>query len=253
MTAPAPHARALDAAVRSADEDRWLASRFAPAEQRERLIALYAVNHEIAKTAESVSDRTVGAIRLAWWREAIAEIGAGKVRAHPAAEALAAAHRATALPLALFETILDARVRDFEPAPFASWMEQTAYIDATSGALMRLAVEACGGGASDVLIREAARAWGLCGLLRARRFWEARGRSPFPQEARDVAAAERLMRNTAIAAHGKARELSRRAGVTVFPALGYVTLTPRYLREGEAPTLFARQMRVLVASLRGRI
>ena len=60
--------------VRRTDEDRWLASRFAPADVRADLIALYALNYEVARTVEVVSQPTLGDIRLAWWREAIAEI-----------------------------------------------------------------------------------------------------------------------------------------------------------------------------------
>ncbi|MBK8544168.1 MAG: hypothetical protein IPL62_11845 [Caulobacteraceae bacterium] len=39
----------LDTLVRRVDEDRWLAARFAPPLVRERLIAIYAVNYEIAR------------------------------------------------------------------------------------------------------------------------------------------------------------------------------------------------------------
>ena len=69
-----PMDEALDDLVRRVDEDRWLASRFAPADVRARLIALYAVNYEIARTAEVVREPGVGDIRLAWWRDALAEI-----------------------------------------------------------------------------------------------------------------------------------------------------------------------------------
>ena len=54
----------LDADVRRHDEDRWLASRFAPADVRARLIAIYALNYEIARTAEVVSTPALVEIRL---------------------------------------------------------------------------------------------------------------------------------------------------------------------------------------------
>ena len=69
----------LDAEVRRVDEDRWLASRFAPAHVRARLIAIYALNAEIAKTADVVTQAPIGDIRLAWWRDAIAEVHADDI------------------------------------------------------------------------------------------------------------------------------------------------------------------------------
>ena len=68
--------------VRRQDRERYLTALFAPAERREDLFALYTFNHEVAKTAEVVSEAMVGRIRLQWWREAIAEIYDGRPRAH---------------------------------------------------------------------------------------------------------------------------------------------------------------------------
>ena len=70
----------LDALVRRVDEDRWLAARFAPRLVRERLTALYALNHEIARAAEGASNPTLGEMRLLWWRDAIAEIHSRRQR-----------------------------------------------------------------------------------------------------------------------------------------------------------------------------
>ena len=75
----------LDALVRRVDPDRWLASRFiADAEQRADVVALYALNYELAHVAETVREPLVGEIRLTWWREAIDAIFAGEPpRRHP--------------------------------------------------------------------------------------------------------------------------------------------------------------------------
>src|SRR5262249_35669215 len=87
---------ALAAGVRHADEDRGWASRFAPEDARKRLVALYALNHEIARTAETVRQAAIGDIRLQWWRDAAAEVFAGKiVRQHPVVQAFAEAHAET--------------------------------------------------------------------------------------------------------------------------------------------------------------
>src|SRR5215475_5076637 len=111
---------ALDAEVRRVDEDRWLASRFAPADVRARLIAIYALNHEIARTADVVTQAAIGDIRLQWWREALAEVFEGKpVRAHPVLAAIAQAHRETPLPRTALDTLIAARGRDLDASPFA--------------------------------------------------------------------------------------------------------------------------------------
>src|SRR5215470_10547966 len=99
----------LDAEVRRVDEDRWLASRFAPPNVRKRLVAIYALNHEIARTVDVVTQVAIGDIRLQWWREALAEVFDGKQpRAHPALAAIAQAHRETPLPREALDALIDA-------------------------------------------------------------------------------------------------------------------------------------------------
>src|SRR5688572_31872194 len=89
--------------VRRADYDRFLTVLFAPPAARERLFALYAFNHEIAKVRETVSEPMLGQIRLQWWREAIATIYEGKPRPHAVVDALAAAVAERGPPRAGFE------------------------------------------------------------------------------------------------------------------------------------------------------
>ena len=73
--------------VRRADEHRWLATRFLAPPLRDKVIALYALHHEIRRVPAAVSEPPLGEIRLQWWREAVAEIAAGeRRRAHPVVE-----------------------------------------------------------------------------------------------------------------------------------------------------------------------
>lgn len=242
---------ALDADIRRADEDRWLASRFAPAAARARLLALYAVNYEIARTGEVVREPAVGDIRLAWWREALtaALSGAGGSQ-HPAVQGFAQAARGAHFAAADIEALIEARARDFDAAPFSAWGDLEAYVDATAGGVMRLALAACNASAPEALVRHGARAWGLTGLLRAAPIWRARGRTVLPSgaDAHDLVARAR-------AAHGEARALARQAPSEAFPALGYVALVPAYLKaleQGRTETaLFGRQLRLIWASATG--
>jgi phytoene synthase len=243
--------------VRRVDEDRWLASRFAPRVVRERLAALYALNHEIARVAEAVSEATLGEMRLLWWREAVEEIFAGKAaRGHPALQAFAGVVRGCALPQGAFSALIEAREKDIAPAPFASWDDVEAYVDSSSGGLMRLACAVCSPEPPGAqLIEAAGRAWGYAGLARVEAHWRHRGRrlSPLAHEGAPTA----MLIERARAAHEEVRALGA-APSALIPALAHVALVPMYLRRIEraealeAP-LLARQWRLIGAAASGRL
>ena len=246
----------LNADVRRYDEDRWLASRFAPAEVRARLIAIYALNHEIARTAQVVSQPAIGDIRLAWWREALAEIANGKPpRAHPILQAYAATEQDARSVRHLWDLTLDARACDLDPAPFKVWADVEAYIDNTAGNVMRMALLACDDReTTPELVAMASRAWGYAGLMRAAAAWGASGRSVLPREGGTI----EEMRARATLAYGSAQSLAKRhLGAAGFPAVGYVALVPGYLRALDARRierpLLARQFKLIVAAATGRL
>ncbi len=171
------------ALVRAADYDRYLSVLFAPKEARAALFALYAFNYEVAKTAESVSEPTLGLIRLQWWRDAIAEIFEGKPRGHEVVQALFETITRLNLPRVLFDALIDAREEDLSPAPFATLPELAFYADRTSGHVMRLATRILGvGSALDAHARELGIAYALTGLLRALPFHTASERLMLPVE-----------------------------------------------------------------------
>jgi phytoene synthase len=231
----------ISESVRRVDEDRWLASRFAPADVRGDLIALYALNYEVARTAEIVSQPTLGDIRLAWWREAIAEIYEDRApRAHPVVDALAQSRKLW--PRQALEDLIGARARDLDATPFENEAAFSLYLDATAGQLIRLALIACGGEMPEAFITQAARAWGGLGFVRNRRT-SIVGVSKDDEVAR------------AVNAYAQARTYAVPADA--FPAIGYLALTPGYaaaLKIGGAvrPLLF-RQLKLVAASATGRL
>ena len=79
---------AIDKRILRADEDRWISSRYAGASERRALIALYALAYELARVRLVVTEEGLGLIRFQWWRDAVSEIEAGKVREHDVAKAL---------------------------------------------------------------------------------------------------------------------------------------------------------------------
>ena len=158
--------------LRRHDADRYLTALFAPGERREALFALYAFNLEIARMREAVSEPMMGLIRLQWWRDALAEIAQGKVRAHEVVRPLAAAIAAHNLSLPLFERLIAARERDLDAEPPADLPSLVDYARESSGTLTELALEVLGRPSAEQ--REAGQAagiaWSLTGLLRAAPF-----------------------------------------------------------------------------------
>ena len=109
----------LDARLQREDEDRWLSSRYAPTEARQKLIALYGFNLELAKVRTIVSEPGLGAIRFQWWRDAVGEIAEGGTpRKHDVVLAVASVGLKTKMCLNLIdghEAAFEANDRGQEP------------------------------------------------------------------------------------------------------------------------------------------
>jgi len=244
----------LDQLVRRADEDRWLASRFAPAPVRARLIAIYALNYELARVVDAVTTPAAGDIRFVWWREALTEIVSGTpARAHPVLQAFAAAHAQTPFKLETLEAMIEARMHELDAQPFATAAEREAYVGSTAGGVARLAVTACGlrGEAIEEMAWHAGLAWGYAGLLRADVAWRARGWRVLVGDETHADLAD-----LARGAQASLRALGK-APAAAFPALGYVALAPGYLRAAQrgagAQALFMRQLKLVRAAASGRL
>lgn len=79
----------FDARLKRTDEDRWLATRYAPQAGRERLVAIYLLNQELQRTLHT-KEAMLGKIRLQWWRETLEQVaGKAPLRRHDLAEELA--------------------------------------------------------------------------------------------------------------------------------------------------------------------
>lgn len=275
----------LEALVRQADEDRWLAGRFAPRAVRPKLMAVYALNHEISRTAWSVTNETLGDIRLAFWRDAIAAVHAGETPpAHPALMAYAASAPNEAQASA-WDALIAAREHDLESVPFESWTDLQAYVEATAGGVFRIAIEAC----LDTTARhkqlaafaaKAGQVWGYVGLVRSLPHWTARRATFFPRkllthvgltpDAVFDGKSTHAVRSAAMAVIDRARHAYREAQdlasvlpATAFPAVGYLALAPRYMRAVSMPEadpnavhtipLILRQITLVTASAMGRV
>ncbi len=154
--------------VKENDYDRYLTTLFAPPYKRDDLFALYAFNYEIAKTRETVSDTTLGLIRLTWWREAIDGIYAGKKpRQHEVVIPLAEVIQKYKLPKKSFETLIYAREFDLEDVLPADLRGLKNYADFTTAPMLSMVSKVLTGEADEDNLKHAAQAIALTGLLRA--------------------------------------------------------------------------------------
>lgn len=156
--------------VRRHDNDRFLAALFAPEPARECLLALYAFNIEVARAREAAREPMVAAMRLAWWRDALAAIYAGTASPrHPVADALRAAIERHRLSRVLFDRLLETRAQDLENAPHADMGSLLAYAEGTGATLAELALQTlqAGGDATLAAGQAVGTAWALVGILRA--------------------------------------------------------------------------------------
>lgn len=170
--------------VRRLDRERYLCTLFAPAEARTRLLALYAFNTEIARVRETVSEPLIGQMRLQWWREAIAEFGSGKIRAHPVAQALAGTFAQTPPRAELVERLLQTREFDLDDTLPGNMGALEDYAAGTSAALQQAALDLLGirSAAADRAVEHVGIAWALVGHLRATPFHAQHRRLYLPQD-----------------------------------------------------------------------
>ena len=168
--------------VRKYDADKFLLSMFAPAAAREDLWALFAFNHEIAKTREVVSDAMLGHIRLQWWRDGIADIYEGRdVADHEVLKPLALTIERHNLPREHFDKLIYAREFDLEDVALADIEGLVNYADFTTTPLLSLAASIAGDDIEEEHIRGVAVNFALAGILRATNYYERQNRCLIPK------------------------------------------------------------------------
>ena len=181
--------RAL-ADLQRADRDRYLCALAAPTALRADLVTLYAFNAELAGIADKVSETMLGLIRLQWWRDALADIAAGRGHRHHLVQDIAELIVRRDLTLGLLNGLIDARERDVEARQPADLAELETYAAATAGTLCELALEICVTQPKAewrAIARSAGTAYGLVGIVRATPYLARHRRIMLP--AREMAAA----------------------------------------------------------------
>lgn len=225
----------LEAFVRRSDPDRWLSSRFAAdAQARSDLVALYALDREVARIPRLVAEPLAGEIRVAWWREALEEIDAGgPARAHPVLQALAGVARRRGLKLAELEPALELHARRLDPEPFADAAAVEAWLGGAAS-LAAAAVRILDPAADPGHASAAAMAWTLART-------DLEGRIGFDAERLDALFAR-------LRAQG--RRDARRLSAAAFPAVAHAALARS---RSDRPEGLTARLRLILAVTTGRI
>jgi len=178
---------ACEKLVKTGDPDRWLSAQSALPEARKALMAIYAVNLEIARAPWASPEPLVAQIRLQWWADEIGKIYHGQVvDSHEILPALRKVIFEHNLPRGLFETLIEARHFDLGTAPHDGQTGFDRYITGTAGSVMGLAATALGATPAHLpVIHDFAYGAGVAALVRAAPELLARGRSPLPDAISD--------------------------------------------------------------------
>ena len=158
--------------LRKWDYDRYLCSLYATQQHRAGLWGLIAFNHEVARTAESVSEANIGMIRLKWWLEALDEIyGSKPTRQHEVVFVLERAIQTYNLPRESFETIIQARGMDLDfMKGFQTHDQFYDYLHDTAGTFHLLMAQIYGLEMHEerhMAVVETAKLYAIVGLLRS--------------------------------------------------------------------------------------
>jgi phytoene synthase len=159
------------------DHDRFVISLRARPAVRPALWALYALNYEIARTREVVTDPPLGRIRLQWWREAVDEALRPDTPQfhHEILRILAPYAHTYGLPREQFHALIDAREADMQPGAVTGLVALEDYAAATNLPLLQMGTQICGETTEITQMRDVAAAYGLTGLVRAHRFHTVHG------------------------------------------------------------------------------
>ena len=253
----------LFSVVQRGDPVRLRCALFAPTSRRERLLALYAFNLELAKISSLVSEPMLGEIRLQWWREALDEAyGEGPVRAHEVAQPLGEVVREAGLPRNLLDGMIDARGAELDPAFPSDFSALSNYLDATGGALTEAAALALSplGEGERAVARAAGLAIAVSRYLAAIPVLRSRGKRSLPAKTAaslDDASVdddgENSLREIGLNAAAQARRGRRNVPRAALPALLELPLAERRIRSGALEPMPERlPFSVILRGLAGR-
>lgn len=151
------------------DNENFLASLFAPLKNRNSIWAIRAFNIEISQIQDSITDPTIGKMRIQWWRNNIDSTFAGNPYEHPVSLELRKALDESRLSKSWFKKILAAREKHLSQQQFSTLTDLEEYAENTASSLLYLQLEALGvtHHATEHAIGHIGKAIGITTILRA--------------------------------------------------------------------------------------
>ncbi|RUP13081.1 hypothetical protein BC936DRAFT_139762 [Jimgerdemannia flammicorona] len=177
----------LDSALgfcRELDYENYLCVPFFPRPIQPAQYALRAFNIEIASVRESVSNQTIGKMRMQFWRDTIDQVFAKKPPQQPIALALSHALETTTLSPLWFKRIIAERESILDDPQYMTIVDVERYAENTASALLYLQLESMGVRevSADHAASHLGKAIGIATLLRALPFHATKRRLVLPAE-----------------------------------------------------------------------
>ncbi|CAL8247560.1 unnamed protein product [Lota lota] len=130
--------------VRKRDYDGFVCSLLFPEVSRRSSLALRAFNVELAQVKDSVSQKTIGLMRMQFWKTAIEEIYRDDAPLQPVSTELCKAVRQHHLTKRWLLRIITEREKDMEDRAYRNLQELEAYSENTQSSLLYLLLESLG-------------------------------------------------------------------------------------------------------------
>ncbi|KAF7246099.1 NADH dehydrogenase (ubiquinone) complex I, assembly factor 6 [Varanus komodoensis] len=169
--------------VRKRDYEGFLSSLLLPAGSRSSAFALKAFNIELAQ-ADSVTQKTIGLMRIQFWRKAVEDIYHDKPPQQPVAIELWKAIKRQNLTKRWLMKIIDEREKNLDDRPYRDISELEMYAENTQSTLLYLVLETLG--VKDIHADHAAshigKAQGIVTCLRATPFHASRRKVFLPMD-----------------------------------------------------------------------
>ncbi|GLH76025.1 phytoene synthase [Bradyrhizobium sp. SSBR45G] len=127
--------------VREHDFDRYASTLFVTPEIRRALLALYALNVEISRIRDLVSQPLPGEVRLQWWHDALSGQEHGGIEGNPVAAELLLTVQRFGLPVDRLTRLIDEHQFDLYNDPMPTMAALDAYLGDISGTLFALAIQ----------------------------------------------------------------------------------------------------------------
>lgn len=171
---------ACAALVAKGDPARFASAMYAQGQGRADLLVLYAFNLEVARAPWVTQEEMIAEMRLQWWLDALAEIGAGgTVRRHEVVTPLAALVTRRGLDVTRLQGIVTARRFDIYRDTHEDRAAFDAFLAATSGTLTEQTARVLGS-TQDATAEAFGAGLGAANLLQALPALVAHGRNPLP-------------------------------------------------------------------------